>query len=292
MSTLARPFRELQVRRLVGAGIALTGAGVLAVRLGSAVAEMLRVSPELAAGIAASAIAGAATGVGALTIVFLPRITPALQSALLGFSGGLMLAASLLSLIWPAMQSALAGNLSVTAAGALVLAAASAGALGIRAADRILPHLHPDAAGANSRLWLMVVAIALHNLPEGFAVGAGYGGGDALGLNTALAIGLQNLPEGLVVAMALAILGFGPLPAIAIATLTGLAEPLGALAGGAFAGTAQAALPIALAAAGGAMLFVVFHELLPAAIRARRAAVSLGSAIGGIALMAALGSLI
>lgn len=110
---------------------------------------------------------------------------------------------------------------------------------------------------------LMVIAIAVHNLPEGFAVGAGFGGGDALGWGTAASIGLQNIPEGLIVATALLSMGMRRATAFALAAATGLLEPLGAVLGVVAVSISALTLPWALAAAGGAMMFVVVEELIP-----------------------------
>ena len=114
------------------------------------------------------------------------------------------------------------------------------------------------------RIWLFIIAITLHNFPEGLAVGVGFGGGD-VGNRTALAIGigLQNMPEGLIVAMALRTLGLGAAKAWGVAALTGLAEPLGALLGVLVLGSAPAFYPLGLALAAGAMIFVVSHEIIP-----------------------------
>lgn len=290
MSTLVRQVKAIPVRGAAMLAATLAVASFIAIALGAAIGDAWRASAQVGAALGASALAGAATGLGALAIVFLPTLTTRLRAGLLGFSGGVMLTAALVSLLWPAFDIALAVSRSSASALALVATAALAGALVIRGADRLLPHAHPGLAGADAKLWLMVVAIALHNVPEGFAVGASYAGGEALGISTALAIGLQNVPEGLVVAAALAMLGYAPLTAVAVSTLTGLAEPLGAVVGIATAGSAALALPIALAAAGGAMLFVVLHELFPGAIRLGYTRIAVVATYAGVGLMLALGA--
>lgn len=118
----------------------------------------------------------------------------------------------------------------------------------------------------------MVLAILIHNVPEGLAVGAAYAGsalgvdgGEAVnaGASVALAIGLQNMPEGLIVAMALRTLGQSARRSWAVAALSGLAEPFGAIVGLAVLGSLPAFYPVGLAVAAGAMLFVVSHEIIP-----------------------------
>ena len=154
------------------------------------------------------------------------------------------------------------------------------------AIDRFTPHEHavlppaaPGHAGqwaaggpvdqaAAQRAWLMVLAILIHNVPEGLAVGAAYAGpqdtaGAQAGASVALAIGLQNMPEGLIVAMALRTLGQSAGRSWAVAALTGLAEPFGAIVGLAVLGSLPAFYPVGLAVAAGAMLFVVSHEIIP-----------------------------
>jgi ZIP family zinc transporter len=115
------------------------------------------------------------------------------------------------------------------------------------------------------RIWLFVLAITLHNFPEGMAVGVGYGGGDfSQGLPLAVGIGLQNLPEGFAVAMALLRTGkYTAGAAIGLALLTGLVEPFGGAVGAGFVGLGPGLLPWGMAAAAGAMLFVISNEIIP-----------------------------
>src|SRR5690606_25309543 len=120
----------------------------------------------------------------------------------------------------------------------------------------------PDASSLR-RIWLFVIAITLHNLPEGLAVGVAYAADADSGRAVAIGMGLQNMPEGLAVALALSAVGYARFAAFAIAALTGLFEPLGGLLG-AFAVTfATALLPFGLAFAAGAMLFVISEEVIP-----------------------------
>jgi ZIP family zinc transporter len=200
----------------------------------------------------------------------------------MAFSAGVMLAAAVFALLLPSLE---ASRALVGEGGASALLSGAGLALGMGlmlAIDRALPHEHavlPPAAHTHTsawlprepaaqRAWLMVLALMIHNLPEGLAVGAAYAGPsgeDAVhdGAAVALAIGLQNMPEGLIVAMALRTLGLGAGRAWGVAALTGLAEPLGALLGVVVLGSAPVFYPLGLALAAGAMIFVVSHEIIP-----------------------------
>lgn len=247
-------------------------------------------SGGMTAGVQASLIAALATAVGALPVFLVERLSKRQESAFMAFAAGVMLAAAVFALLLPSIAAAQAvvgtpGTASVGAAGltAVGLALGMAMMIGI---DRLLPHEHavlPPAAPGHAmpvdaghtggqRAWLMVLAILIHNIPEGLAVGAAYagpllGGAGAesvnAGASVALAIGLQNMPEGLIVAMALRTLGQSAGRAWAVAALSGLAEPLGAIVGLAVLGSLPAFYPVGLAVAAGAMLFVISHEIIP-----------------------------
>ena len=211
-------------------------------------------------GTVASLAAGLATGAGALPVLFAKKISDKLLDVLLGFSAGVMLAATSFSLIVPAID--LSGPWVVVIGIAL-------GAVVLHLIDRFIPHFHPilGAEGPPSRLsrvWLFVLAITIHNFPEGLAVGVSFGGGDvAAGLTIAMAIGLQNMPEGLAVALPLVREGYSRRRALWYGTLTGLVEPVGGLLGVALVSIFHPVLPWALAFAAGAMLFVVSDEMIP-----------------------------
>jgi ZIP family zinc transporter len=211
-------------------------------------------------GLTASLLAGLATGAGAIPVLFTRRISDKLLDALLGFSAGVMLAATSFSLLVPAI------NLSGPWVAVLGLVL---GAVVLHLVDRFVPHFHPafGAEGPASRLprvWLFVLAITIHNFPEGLAVGVSFGGGDvAAGLVIATAIALQNMPEGLAVALPLLREGYSRRKSIWYGTLTGLVEPVGGLLGAAVVSISQPILPWGLAFAAGAMLFVVSDEMIP-----------------------------
>lgn len=212
----------------------------------------------------------AATAVGAVIAIALRDIAARTQDVMLGFAAGMMLAASSFSLILPGLVAAqeLSGN-KLMAASIVVLGLALGVALMI-GLDRFVPHEHeksgrrgPEAKRIN-RVWLFVLAITLHNLPEGMAIGVSFATGDMqVGIPLTTAIAIQDIPEGLAVAMALRVTGLSALRAALIAVGSGLMEPFGALVGLGISNSFALGYPIALGLAAGAMIFVVSHEVIP-----------------------------
>lgn len=211
-------------------------------------------------GLLATIATGLASGLGALPVLFTNRVSERLLDALLGFAAGVMLAATAFSLIVPAIAL---GNVWVAGLGLV------GGALLMSTVDKILPHLHIVAGreGPSSslrRVWLLIIAITLHNFPEGLAVGVGFGSEDVtIAVALAIAIGLQNMPEGLAVALPLVREKYSRWSALGYAALSGLAEPIAGLIGAGMVSVARPILPWGLAFAGGAMLFVVSDEIIP-----------------------------
>lgn len=220
-------------------------------------------------GFAGSLLAGVMTGVGALPIFFRQNWGRRSQVVMLAVAAGVMLGATVFSLVVPAMDIVERRTGSETQ-GALVAAAGVVlGALVIWLVHGIVPHEHfvkgPEGGSHFNfgRNWLFVFAITLHNLPEGVAVGVAYGDDLASGIAVTMGIGLQNLPEGLAVAAALVNGGFTRWHGFKIALFTGLVEPVGGLLGALAVSLSQVLLPWALAFAGGAMLFVISGEIIP-----------------------------
>lgn len=215
----------------------------------------------------ASLAAGLATGAGALPALLVRRVTDRALDGMLGFAAGVMLAATSFSLIVPSIEI---GNAMWPNSGVFTcIAGMVLGAAFLDRADKWLPHEHfiKGHEGPASRLrkvWLFILAITLHNFPEGLAVGVGYGMEDVSAANTlAIGIGLQNMPEGLAVAAALLSEKYSRTQAIGIATLTGLVEPVGGVLGVTAVSLFRPVLPVALAFAAGAMLFVISDEIIP-----------------------------
>lgn len=222
------------------------------------------------AGALGSLLAGSATGLGALPIFFLRNVSARAQDMMLGFGAGVMLAASFFSLLNPALEAG-AGQFELAAIAALVVIFGFVcGGLLFYGADHLLPHEHfitgPEGAdpGKLRRIWLFVIAITIHNLPEGLSVGVGFGSGDVHNaLALAAGMSLQNMPEGLVVALALMGEGYRRLSAFWVALLTGLVEPVGGIIGAGIVLVATALLPWMLALAAGAMVYVISDEIIP-----------------------------
>lgn len=221
-------------------------------------------------GFLASLLAGLATGVGALPVLLPYNPSDRMQGIFLGLGGGIMLAATSFSLIVPGTDAAVSQGFATSTAALMMLVGVLMGGGFLWVAHNTFPHEHifkgkegPEAKNLK-RIWLFIIAITLHNFPEGLAVGVSFGGGEqASALALAMGIGLQNLPEGLVVALALRNLRYPPSRAIGISTLTGLVEPLGGLLGVSIISTAQSLLPWGMAFAAGAMLFVIVDDIIP-----------------------------
>ena len=218
-------------------------------------------------GFLASILAGLATGIGALPAIFLKDISKRLFNSMLGAAAGVMLAATAFSLLVPGMEfgeQIWPGNGLLIVSVGMIL-----GALFLHFADKKLPHLHFDTVADESldslqKISLFIIAITIHNFPEGMSVGVSFGSGDMKnGLILSIAIALQNLPEGLAVALPLVGLGYNKWKAVGIATLTGLVEPVGGLLGITMVTVFSSVLPIAMGFAAGAMLFVISEEIIP-----------------------------
>lgn len=222
--------------------------------------------PIVILGLVASFIAGSATLLGAVPIVFFKQISQRLQDVMMGFGAGVMLAATSFSLIVPAIEAGGGGVMSAL----IVVAGMMIGAVFLYLSDKYSPHEHfikgPEGASQKNlkRIWLFIIAITLHNFPEGLAVGVGFGGGNIEnGITLAIGIGLQNVPEGLVVALALIIEKYSIGKALWISFLTGMVEPIGGIIGVGIVSISQPFLPWGLSFAAGAMLFVISDEIIP-----------------------------
>jgi ZIP family zinc transporter len=276
-------------RRLVGATIVAGGLLHLAALAGQSVAAFLGAHADVRAATFASLLAGAATGLGALPLLVLSRISERTRDGALGFGAGVMLAAAAFSLLLPAIEMAGRSGALTVALGFL------AGGVFLTLCDRLLPHRHlsGDAHGIGAenvrRVWLFVFAMALHNLPEGLAVGVAYTDPEATAAPAlAFGIGIQNMPEGLVTALALMGAGYGRIAAVALATGTGLLEPVAAAFGSALVAGTAPLLPPAMAFAAGAMVFVVSHEIIPESHRRGHETHATVGVMVGFALMMVL----
>ena len=216
-----------------------------------------------------SLVAGSMTALGALPVFLRKDVPEKLQDTLLGFAAGVMLSASFFSLIIPSLESAAEMYGEGVIPAAIAVAGILVGAGFIALINETAPHQHfigghEGPSASLQRIWLFVIAITIHNFPEGLAVGVGFGTDDmAHGVSLATGIGLQNMPEGLAVAVALISEGYTRSRAFLIAALTGLVEPIGGILGATLVSISQPLLPWGLVFAAGAMLYVISHEIIP-----------------------------
>ena len=208
---------------------------------------------------------GGATILGVLFGFLFQKIPHEFNDVILGYAAGIMLGAAILGLIVPSLDE---GNVWITFIGILC------GAIFLNFADRITPHLHhitgmdqeahSDKQNQLNKVMLFVMAIAIHNLPEGIAAGVGFGTehiGNAI--TVALGIALQNIPEGMVIVSPLILAGVPKFRVFVIACITGVIEIVGTLVGFGAVSIATSILPFALAFAGGTMLYVISDEMIP-----------------------------
>ena len=206
---------------------------------------------------------GGATVIGSVIGFFFKKISHKFSDIILTFAAGVMLAAAVLGLILPSLQYGGKFGIVITIAGVFV------GALCLNLIDKLVPHLHKfvgaeeQSAGLNKVL-LFVTAIAIHNLPEGIAAGVGFGSGDnSQALLIAGGIALQNIPEGMVIIGPMLAAGISPKRTFIAALATGLVEVAGTLLGYFAVSVSTLILPFALAFAGGTMLYVISHDMIP-----------------------------
>ena len=263
--------RHMRAHPVTALGLAVALAAVIMLLIQSVV-MMLSGNASLGAryGMIGGVVGFATTALGALPALVLRSIPQRVEDAMLGFAAGMMLAASAFSLLLPGLASAKELTGSGGLAAAVVVFGMTLGVLLMLGLDEFTPHEHENTGPCGpghetcSRVWLFVFAIALHNLPEGMAIGVSFSQGDmTVGLPLTSAIALQDIPEGLAVALAMCAAGFRAPFAVLVAIGTGLLEPVGALIGVGLASGLAIAYPIGLGLAAGAMLFVVSHEVIP-----------------------------
>ena len=243
------------------------------------------------------------TAAGAVPVLFTKRFNQKIMDGMLGLAAGVMIAASYWSLLAPSIEMS-GGDWKPATIGFLL------GGVFLYAVDKILPHLHPgldisQAEGIKTswqRSVLLVLAITLHNIPEGLAVGVGFG---VLGRNAdfnnpetlkilggaialAIGIGIQNFPEGLAVAMPLRREGMGRFKAFMYGQASGIVEPIAGVLGAWAVLSMGTILPYALAFAAGAMIFVVVEDLIPESQQKGNTDFATLGALFGFAIMMAL----
>lgn len=279
----------LRWRQWLGLGIVLLGIVAAAAQAWQWIASQPTVEAAWWGGL----VAALATALGTLPVLLSQRLSERAQDTLFGFGAGVMLAACAFSLIIPGLHAARGAGAGAWGAGATVGGAILLGALVLLWMERLLPHEHfikgvegAPASRTLQRTWLFVFAIALHNLPEGLAIGVAHAGGDPLRANAlATGIAIQDVPEGLVVAMALLAAGYRRALAVGLGMASGLVEPLGAVLGAAVVSASASLLPWGLGFAAGAMLFVISHEIIPESHRKGHEAWATGGLMLGFVVM-------
>jgi len=241
------------------------------------------------------------TALGAALVFFFKTINRKVLDGMLGFAAGVMIAASYWSLLAPAIEMAEEGSLPawIPATSGFLL-----GGLFLYIADKIIPHLHlgfpMDEAEGPKTSWhrsiLLVLAITLHNIPEGLAVGVAFGAlasdlpsatlAGAMAL--ALGIGIQNFPEGAAVSVPLRREGFSRLKSFWYGQASGMVEPIAGVLGAVSVVLIKPILPYALAFAAGAMIYVVVEELIPESQLEKNTDIATMGAMGGFAVMMTL----
>lgn len=238
---------------------------------------------------------GGATIIGAIIGFLAGKIPAKWNSVILGLAAGIMLAAAVFGLILPSMEAVSAWGIWKTAAGIIT------GALFLNLADKFTPRLYSLIGAGMSQLnrasvhnvLLLVVAIAVHNFPEGLAAGVAFGSGDiGSAVSVAVGIALQNIPEGMVIISPMILIGVSKARAFAIASLTGVIEIVGTFIGYFAAGISEALLPFLLAFAGGTMLYVIIDEMIPQTHSEGHGFTVTCSVIMGFVIMTVLSALI
>lgn len=265
--------------------------------------ELFRTLNPVVQALIATLFTWGVTALGAALVFFAKTVRQRMMDGMLGFAAGVMIAASFWSLLAPSIEMA-----EELGYGSLVwvppLVGFFLGALSLWLTDKILPHLHPslkmsEAEGIKTswhRSVLLVLAITLHNIPEGLAVGVAFG---ALAFNLpsatfagavalAIGIGIQNFPEGTIVSMPLRREGMSRLKSFWYGQLSGAVEPVAGVIGAAVVMLARPILPYALSFAAGAMIFVVVEELIPESQHAGNADLATMGAIFGFMVMMTL----
>lgn len=209
---------------------------------------------------------GGATIIGSVIGFLFKKMSHKFSDIILSFAAGVMLAAAIFGLVVPSLENGGKYGIIITVIGIF------AGAFCLNLIDKLVPHLHKILGGTEeqhnnanlNKVLLFVLAIAIHNLPEGIAAGVGFGSGNtSRAIMIAGGIALQNIPEGMVIISPMLAAGVSPGKTFICAMITGLVEVVGTLIGFFAVNVASFILPFALAFAGGTMIYVVSDEMIP-----------------------------
>lgn len=253
-------------RLAIGTLLLLIGTALLVARA----LAWLDLDPRMLRALEGGAICALGTALGAVPVLVIRNMPVSIADCLLGFGAGVMLAATAFSLIIPGIDAAQSIGLGRWGAGGLVSFGILLGAFCLFLLDRKVSAPSPDLLLADPsrpqiapRIWVFVIAIIAHNIPEGMAVGVSAGGAMPDADSLAMGIALQDVPEGLVIALVLAGAGMSRIKAFLIGAASGLVEPVAALICAWLVRLGEVLLPLGLAFAAGAMLLVVTQEIIP-----------------------------
>jgi ZIP family zinc transporter len=251
--------------------------------------EWLNLEPRLMRALEGGAICALGTALGAVPVLVIRGMPASVSDGLLGFGAGVMLAATAFSLIVPGLAAGESLGFSPWGAGGLVSLGIFLGAVGLFVVDHTVSKGSPlsgeELPIIAPRIWLFVIAIIAHNIPEGMAIGVSAGGGLPDADSLAMGIAIQDVPEGLVIALVLAGAGMSRFKAFLIGAASGLVEPVFALLCAWLVAIAELLLPLGLAFAAGAMLLVVTQEIIPESRRNGHDKVASLGLIAGFCLM-------
>ena len=267
------------------------------------IVDFAKVHPILSA-FYASVFTWGLTALGASLVFFFKKANRAVLDGMLGFTGGVMVAASFWSLLAPAIENSAGEGFVKVFPAAIGFAI---GALSLFGMDKVMPHLHinfkkEEAEGIKTK-WhkttLLVLAITLHNIPEGLAVGVLFGAAATMvgveqtemiiaAISLAIGIGIQNFPEGFAVSMPIRRQGVSRLKSFWYGQLSAIVEPVAAVLGAVAVAFFTPILPYALAFAAGAMIFVVVEEVIPETQRDQYTDIATLGFIGGFIVMMSL----
>ncbi len=225
--------------------------------------------PSFINGLLGALIAGLFTGVGGFCIYLKKKYSQTNINTMLNIAAGVMLSASFFALLVPSMQELLSKAEDVHVAGFWYCGALTAGVALVWLLNILLPHEHNNMVRHGPKFdlkkaWLFIIAISLHKFPEGLAVGIAYSAEEFINPSSlVIGIALHNIPEGLTIAISLVAAGVSKLKSALMSCLVGMIQPVGAFLGLLFIGITPHFIPLAMAMAGGTLLFVIINEILP-----------------------------
>ena len=252
---------------------------------------MEQISSSFLSGFIASFFAGIFTGLGGFSIFLKKEYSKENINMMLNIAAGVMLSASIFSLLVPAMSEIMSANINPYLGAIHYCGSVFLGVAFVWLLNAILPHEHNHIGHHGpsfdlKKAWLFIIAISLHKLPEGLAVGVAYGAHELLSpTSLVLGIAIHNIPEGLIMAIALYGAGKNKIRAAMVSCAMGMLQPLGTLVGLMITGFNVYLIPSVMAMAGGILMFVVINEILPETYGTKKTDKSAAAVFGGFIFM-------